>query len=93
MSTPEVYDYLMSIGSLIDALSIENIKCAHANHTVLDERHKSKPDSRKIADMELLARTAGEQRVRLKNEINRRLDEAIRRGGISLAAEGRTYGV
>ena len=93
MSTPEVYDHLCSIGELIDKLSIENIKCAHANHTVLDERRKSAPDAKKIADMELLARTSGEQRVRLKNEINRRLDEAIRRGGISLASEGRTYGV
>ena len=34
MSTPEVYDALCSIGELIDKLSIENIKCAWANHTV-----------------------------------------------------------
>jgi hypothetical protein len=93
MSTPPVYDMICSIGELIDKLSIENIKCARANHVVLDERRKPVADPVVIANMELLARTAGEQRVRLKNEINRRLDEAIRRGGISTAIEGRTYGV
>lgn len=93
MSTPEVYDAICSIGELVDKLSIENIKCAHANQTVMVERKKSEPSAKTIADMELLARTSGEQRCRLKNEINRRLDEAIRRGGINTPQEARTYGV
>ena len=91
MSIPAVYDQLCSIGELIDKLSIENIKCAHANHAILDERAKDKPNAAIIADWELVARTAGEQRVRLKNEINKRLDEAVRRGGIGTAPEVRTY--
>lgn len=93
MSTPQVYDYLCSIGELIDKLSIENIKCYHANHSVLDERKKSNPSATIIAEMEWLARTSGEQRVRLKCEINRRVNEAIQRGMIQTASEARTYGV
>ena len=88
---PEVYDHICSIGELIDKLSIENIKCSRANHTAMDEREKDNPDPVVLADCERLARTAGEQRVRLKDEINRRLDEAMRRGGFNVAAEARTY--
>jgi hypothetical protein len=91
MSTPEVYDYLCSIGEMIDKLSIENIKCYHANESILAERRKEHPDTEKIAGLEWKARTAGEQRVRLKDEINRRLSEAISRGGFQTAREARTY--
>jgi len=38
-------------------------------------------------------KSIGEQRVRLKDEINRRIDEAIRRKGIMTAPEVRTYKV
>jgi hypothetical protein len=87
----EVYDYLCSIGELFDKLSIQNIICHYANTKILEERAKAEPDDHVISQMELKARTAGEQRVRLKDEINRRLDDAIRRGGIGVAPEVRTY--
>lgn len=85
------YDTICSIGELIDKLTIENIKCNHANEAILVERRKEKPNPQAIADNEFKARKSGEQRVRLKDEINRRVDEAIRRGGIQVAPEVRTY--
>lgn len=91
MSTPESYDFICSIGELIDKLSIENIKCHHANEAILRERKKPDPDTGAIAAAEWRARTSGEQRVRLRDEINRRLAEAITRGRIGTAAEARTY--
>jgi hypothetical protein len=86
-----VYDTICSIGELIDKLSIENIKCYHVNNEVMEERQKDNPDPIKIADCEAAARIAGEQRVKLKNEINVRINDAIRRGGIKVASEIRTY--
>ena len=87
----EVYDYICSIGELIDKLSIENIKCYDANMNVLEERKKEKPDHIRISELEGRARKAGEQRVRLRDEINRRLAEAIKRGNIGVTQEVRTY--
>ena len=89
--TEEVYDYICSIGELIDKLSIENIKCYDVNRKVLEERAKSNPDPVKIADWEFNARKAGELRVKLKVEINKRLAEALQRGKIGHAPEARTY--
>lgn len=86
-----VYDFLCSFGDLIDKLSIENIKCFNANMKILDERAKSEPDAQRISNYEFQARKAGEQRVRLKDEINKRLNEAIQRGGIGVSPEVRTY--
>jgi len=86
-----VYDFICSIGELIDKLSIENIKCYDANTRAIAERKKTDPSATVIADCEGQARSSGEQRVRLKNEINRRLAEAIERGKIRHAAETRTY--
>ena len=91
MSTPEVYDLICSIGELIDKLSIENIKCYDANRRVLEERVKEQPNLTVIASGEWQARTAGEQRVRLRDEINHRLAEALERGSIRTAREARTY--
>lgn len=90
--TAPVYDYICSIGELIDKLTIENIKCHYVNHEVLVERKKEHPDSCRIAELEARARASGEQRVRLKDEINRRLAEAIARGEIGTPTEARTYG-
>jgi hypothetical protein len=85
------YDYICSIGELIDKLSIENIKCSYANMRILEERAKPNPDATIISEMELKARTSGEQRVRLKDEINLRIAEAVQRGSIGVAPEVRTY--
>jgi hypothetical protein len=72
VSTPEVYDLLCSIGELIDKLTIENIKCYDANQKILAERKTLEPVAQRIADWEWQARRAGEQRVKLRDEINRR---------------------
>lgn len=87
----EVYDTICSIGELIDKLSIENIKCYDANTRILFERKQSNPNAKSIADLEWQARTAGERRVKLRDEINYRLNEAIQRGGIQVTKEARTY--
>jgi hypothetical protein len=97
MTIRESYDLICSIGELVDKLSIENIKCYDANNTITRTRADARakgvaPDALRIADLELAARTAGEQRCRLKDEINLRLDEALRRGTIRVAKEVRTYG-
>lgn len=91
MNTPETYDFLCSIGELIDKLSIENIKCYDANNKAIAERRQEHPTAQVIADCEWQARRCGEQRVRIRDEINRRLNEAIKRGGIHAAPEARTY--
>lgn len=91
MKTPEVYDVICSIGELIDKLSIENIKCYDANRKALKERRRKEPSDEVIARCEGQARTAGEMRVKLRDEVNRRLAEAIVRGGFSTAREVRTY--
>lgn len=87
----EVYDTICSIGELIDKLSIENIKCYDANQKILVERKRPQPCSQAISGWEWQARRSGEQRVKIRDEINRRLDEAIRRGGIQVSKEARTY--
>ena len=93
----EAYDFICSIGELIDKLSIENIKCFHANMEILqmrkwDEEADTPPcHAPGISENERKARTAGEQRVRLRDEINRRLAEAIARGELGQANEVRTY--
>lgn len=87
----DVYDFICSIGELIDKLSIENIKCYDANRKILEERGKAEPDHRKISEWEFNARKAGELRVKLKNEINKRLSEAFARGEINYPIEARTY--
>ena len=89
--TDPVYDTICSIGELIDKLGIENIKCYDANQKVLAERKASHPSSKKISRWEWQARRSGEQRVALRDEINRRLNEAIQRGGIQVSREARTY--
>jgi hypothetical protein len=89
--TSEVYDFLCSIGELIDKLSIQNICCHHANESILSERRKPEPDHARISELEFKARKAGEQRVRLRDEINQRLAEAIERGRIGHAPDVRTY--
>lgn len=89
--TEATYDFLCSIGELIDKLSIENIKCYDANSKAIAERMREHPSAKVIADREWQARRSGEQRVKLRDEINRRINEAIRRGGIQVACEARTY--
>jgi len=91
--TREIYDYICSIGELIDRLSIENVKCYHANEQILAERRKSSEftNHARISELEFKARKAGEQRVRLRDEINQRLAEAIQRGRIGHAPDVRTY--
>ena len=89
--TRKAYDFVCSIGELIDKLSIENIKCHHANMVILKERRKEKPSADVVSQFELNARLAGEQRVRLRDEINRRLAEAVERGKMEYAPEVRTY--
>lgn len=86
-----VYDFICSIGELIDKLSIENIKCYHANEAILAERRRENPSHERISGLEWKARKAGEQRVRLRDEINQRLDSAIRRGQMGHAPDVRTY--
>jgi len=85
------YDFLCSIGELIDKLTIENIKCFDANGKILALRRGATANPIAIARLESAARRAGEQRVRLRDEINVRLDEAIRRGGFEHATDVRTY--
>jgi hypothetical protein len=89
--TGDAYDYICSIGELIDKLSIENIKCHHSNEAILCERRQATPNHQRISELEFKARKAGEQRVRLRDEINRRLAEAITRGGFGHAPDVRTY--
>ena len=88
---PEVYDYICPFSELIDKLINEDIKCSRANHIAIDERKKENPDPEVIAACEKVARTAGEHRVRLRGEIDQRFNEAIRRGGINVMEEARTY--
>ena len=87
----EVYDLICSIGELVDKLSIENIKCYDANMKAIAERKKESPSTDIIAGCELQARTAGEQRVRIRDELNVRLSEAIKRGSFHTTKEVRTY--
>jgi len=87
----DAYDVICSIGELIDKLSIENIKCYNANQRILEERKQANPSSQAIADLEWQARSSGERRVKIRDEINRRINEAIQRGRIQVANEARTY--
>lgn len=89
--TEPVYDFVCSIGELIDKLTIENIKCYDANNKIIALRAKDVLDSGRVASLELAARTSGEQRVRLRDEINRRLMEALIRGSLGCARDVRTY--
>jgi hypothetical protein len=89
--TDGVYDFICSIGELIDKLSIENIKCYDSNRKILEERGKFDADHKRISEWEFNARKSGELRVKLKGEINKRLAEAISRGEMNFPTEARTY--
>lgn len=78
------HSVMASVADLVDRLSIENIKCYHANENILVERRKESPDPQVIANLEFKARSAGEMRVALKGEINQRLDPSAK-------VETRTY--
>jgi hypothetical protein len=84
-------DILLSIGDLVDRLSIENIKCYDANTRILEERAKAHPNAERISALEWKARSSGEIRVRLRYEINLRLKDALERGTIDVQKEVRTY--
>lgn len=60
----------------IEILADANLLCYKANMTVIAERKKSKVDTQLISDMELQARTVGEQRVKSKAVINSLLNNA-----------------
>lgn len=95
MPMKPVYDFICSIGELIDKLTIENIKCYDANNKIIALR-KQPPSHGCVVEVEIsllerAARMSGEQRVRLRDEINARLADAIMRGGICVAPEVRTY--
>jgi len=85
------YDFICSIGELIDKLSIENIKCYDANSKILELRANDPTKFEEIANLEFKARKSGEQRVRLRDEINKRLAEALKRGNIECSPDVRTY--
>ena len=90
--TESVYDFICSIGEMIDKLSVENIKCYDSNTKIINLRRSGGDHDAEIAKLESAARTSGEQRVRLRDEINRRLAEAVERGSIGTARDVRTYG-
>lgn len=87
----DVYDFLCSIGELIDKLTIENIKCSRFNHEMIELKKQEPVNLEKIGLLQINLMLANEQRVRLKNEINTRINEAIKRGGINVNHEIRTY--
>jgi hypothetical protein len=86
-----VYDFICTIGELIDKLIVELLKAERANHAILDERAKEHPDVEKIAHLEWMTRSCSEQRVRLRGEINKRIGEAIERGHMGYAPEVRDF--
>jgi hypothetical protein len=91
MSTPECYDILCSIGDLIDQLVVTHIKISAFHATIVAERHKPSPSPEVILEAEAKCRRAGEKRVLLRDAINHRIDEAIRRGGICVTDDARTF--
>ncbi len=51
-------------------LADANLKCYHANMSIIAERKKSHPETTLISEMELRARVVGERRVHAKAAIN-----------------------
>lgn len=84
-------DFICSIGELVDKLTIENIKCSRFNHEMIELKNNEPINLQRIGELQISLMAANEQRVRLKNEINLRIDDAIRRGGIGINKETRTY--
>lgn len=54
----------------IKKLASANFLCYQANMTIIEERKKKRSNIQLISEMELQARTVGEQRVKAKTEIN-----------------------
>jgi len=88
---PPVYDQICSIGELIDQLIVTHIKIFAFHDKIVAERHKPNPSATVIVENEGKCRHAGEKRVVLREELNRRIDEAIRRGGIQVVSDPRTF--
>lgn len=85
-------DHICSVGELIDKLCVENIKCHFFNHAIEAEQAKPNPDHQKISELLLYSQRANEQRVRLRDAINKQLAEAINAGHMDYAPTARTYG-
>lgn len=85
------FDAVITPADLIDRLCVELIKCSQAQHAIIAERKKANPDPTVIAQQELITRVAGERRVAIKDEYNRRLNEAIQAGGFTVLQDVRTY--
>jgi hypothetical protein len=88
---PVAYDTICPIGELIDQLIVTHIKISAFHANIVAERHKENPSAAVIVENEGKCRHAGEKRVVLREEINRRINEAIQRGGIQVAADVRTF--
>ena len=91
MATPESYDVILSIGELIDMLVTTNVKIAQIHQNILAERRKPEWSASFIAAEDEKCRRAAEKRVLLRDEITKRIDEAIRRGGVQVSPDVRTF--
>ena len=85
------FDPVIRASDFLRNIAGEMIKCALAHRSIIEERKKQRPDEKVIADLELITRVAGEQAVRLQNEFDKRLNEAIRQGGFEVAPQARTF--
>lgn len=87
-----VDNQICPIGELIDKLSIENIKCHFFNHKIKEEQAKPRPDNDKIAALLANSQEAGEQRVRLRDAINKAIAGAVAKGHLEyVSSVARTY--
>lgn len=80
-----------SIGFLIDRLIIANIKISRWNHEKLEERKKGNPDLEKLDELQKKVDYTNEERVALKNAIDRKLKYIIETGKYDYQEEKRTY--
>lgn len=81
-----------SIGELVDRLVVESIKCHHFNHEILKEQAKPEPDDGRIARLLSGSQAANEQRVKMRDAVDRELARAIKSGEVGGGKTARTYG-
>jgi len=82
-------DKVIKISELIDKLIGVNIKIHYLHHRIIEEESKKKINHKKVVDLDLSLRKVAEERVVLKNALDRIFKELIPEYQVTI--EQRTY--
>lgn len=82
---------VFSVGELIERLIIEVVKVSVLENRKAEEQKQNKPNSELITKWDKASRSANEMKVKIKNELDKKLKEIIEEGKYNFTEIGRTF--